>query len=165
LHWAIAVLILVLIPLGWYMVGLDYLHPWSHDALALHKALGMVVLPLAVIMIYWRFAGRRTRTTGSRKPWEARAAEITHHLLYLLMLVLPATGYIISTSAGAGISIFGFFDLPAVLPKSVPLRDAAISVHYYFAYAGLGLIALHVAGALKHHVIDRDDTVRQMFRG
>ena len=101
----------------------------------------------------------------SRKQWEALAAKITHYLLYALMLVVPATGYIVSTSAGAGVSVFGLFEVPAVLPKSVPLRDAAISVHYYFAYAGVGLIALHVAGALKHHFIDRDDTLRRMFRG
>ncbi len=81
------------------------------------------------------------------------------------MLVVPVTGYIISTSAGAGVAIFGLFEVPAVLPKSAPLRDAAISVHYYFAYAGVGLIALHVAGALKHHFIDGDDTLRRMFRG
>ncbi len=98
-------------------------------------------------------------------PWEALAAKITRYLLYALMLVVPATGYIVSTSAGAGVSVFGLFEVPAVLPKSVPLRDAAISVQYYFAYAGVGLIALHVAGALKHHFIDRDDTLRRMFRG
>ena len=165
LHWVVAFLIIALIPLGWYMIRLDYYDPWSHDALEIHKGLGMVVLLLASIMISWQIAGRRTRITVSRKQWEALAAKITHYLLYALMLVVPATGYIVSTSAGAGVSVFGLFEVPAALPKSVPLRDAAISVHYYFAYAGVGLIALHVAGALKHHFIDRDDTLRQMFRG
>ncbi len=153
------------VTLGWTMIGLDYYDPWSHDALEIHKGLGMVVLLLASIMISWHIAGRQTRTPVSRKPWEALAAKITHYLLYALMLVVPATGYTVSTSAGAGVSVFGLFEVPAVLPKSVPLRDAAISVHYYFAYAGVGLIALHVAGALKHHFIDRDDTLRRMFRG
>ena len=165
LHWVIAILIIALIPLGWYMIRLDYYDPWSHDTLEIHKGLGMVVLLLASIMISWQIAGRRTRATESRKRWEVIAAKITHYLLYALMLVVPATGYIISTSAGAGVSIFGLFDVPAVLPKSVPLRDAAISVHYYFAYAGVVLIALHVAGALKHHFIDGDDTLRRMLRG
>lgn len=165
LHWFVAFLIIALLPLGWYMIRLDYYDPWSRDALEIHKGLGMVVLLLASIMIFWQTAGRRTRLTVSRKQWEARAAKTTQNLLYALMLVVPVTGYIISTSAGAGVSVFGLFEIPAVLPKSVPLRDAAISVHYYFAYAGVGLIVLHVAGALKHHFIDRDDTLRQMFRG
>ena len=165
LHWGVALLIIALIPLGWYMIRLDYYDPWSNDSLALHKGLGMVVLLLASIMITWRVADRGTRITVSRKPWEALAAKITHYLLYALILVVPATGYIVSTSAGTGISVFGLFEVPAVLPKSVPLRDAAISVHYYFAYAGVALIALHVAGALKHHFIDKDDTLRRMFRG
>ena len=165
LHWVVAVLIIALIPLGWYMIRLDYYHPWSHDALALHKGLGMVVLFLAAIMISWQIALHRTRITVARKPWEELAAKITHILLYALMLVVPVTGYIVSTSAGAGVSVFELFEVPAVLPKSVPLRDAVISVHYYFAYVGAGLIALHVGGALKHHFIDRDDTLRRMFRG
>ena len=164
-HWIIAVLIIALVPLGWYMVGLEYYDPWSYDTLEIHKALGMVVLLLASIMISWQIAGRGTRITESRKQWEVIAAKITHHLLYALMLVVPVTGYIISTSAGAGVAIFGLFEVPAVLPKSVPLRDVAISVHYYFAYAGVALIALHVAGALKHHFIDGDDTLRRMLRG
>ncbi len=164
-HWIIAALIIALIPLGWYMVGLEYYDPWSHDSLEIHKALGMVVLLLATIMISWQIAGRGTRATESRMQWEVIAAKITHYLLYALMLVVPATGYIISTSAGAGVSIFGLFEVPAVLPKSVPLRDAAILMHYYFAYAGVALIVLHVAGALKHHFIDGDDTLRRMLRG
>ena len=165
LHWVVAFLIIALISLGWYMITLDYYDPWSRDALDIHKGLGMAVLLLASIMISWRIAGRGTRITVPRKLWEALAAKITHYLLYALMLVVPATGYIVSTSAGAGVSVFGVFEVPAVLPKSVPLRDAAISVHYYFAYAGVGLIALHIAGALKHHFISRDDTLRRMFRG
>lgn len=165
LHWVVAFLIIALIPLGWYMVRLDYYDPWSHDALEIHKGLGMVVLLLASIMISSQITSRRTLTAVSRKQWEALAAKITHYLLYALMLVVPATGYIVSTSAGAGVSVFGLFEVPAILPKSVPLRDAAISVHYYFAYLGVGLIALHVAGAIKHHFIEKDDTLRQMFRG
>ncbi len=165
LHWAIAFLIIALIPLGWYMVRLDYTDPWSYDALEIHKGLGMVVLLLASIIAAKRIAQRTTVIAKPQKQWEAIAAKITHYLLYALMLVVPATGYMISTSAGAGVSIFGLFEVPAVMPKSVPLRDAAISVHYYFAYAGVGLIAFHIAGALKHHFIERDDALKRMFRG
>ncbi len=165
LHWVVALLTIALVPLGWYMIRLDYYDPWSHDALEIHKGLGMVVLLLASIMISWQIARRGTRTPVSRKPWEALAAKFAHYLLYAMMLVVPATGYIVSTSAGAGVSVFGLFEVPAVLPKSVPLRDAAIAMHYYFAYVGVALIALHVAGAFKHHFIDRDDTLRRMFRG
>ncbi len=165
LHWVIAFLIIALIPLGWYMVRLDYYDPWSYDALEIHKGLGMVVLLLASIMGAKQIAQRTTVIAKPRKQWEALATKIIHYLLYALMLVVPATGYMISTSAGAGVSIFGLFEVPAVMPKSVPLRDAAISVHYYFAYAGVGLIAFHIAGALKHHFIERDDALKRMFRG
>lgn len=165
LHWAIALSIIALIPLGWYMVRLDYYDPWSYDALAIHKALGMIVLLLAAIMMSWQLAHDRPAVAPPRKPWEEIAAKIIHYSLYAVMLVVPVTGYVISTSAGAGVSVFGLFEVPAVLPKSVPLRDAAISLHYYFSYASFGLIAFHVAGALKHHFIDRDETLKQMLRG
>ena len=64
-HWIIAALIIALIPLGWYMVGLEYYDPWSYDTLEIHKALGMVVLLLATVMMSWQIAGRRTRATES----------------------------------------------------------------------------------------------------
>ena len=165
LHWAVALLIVVLIPLGWYMVELDYYDPWANDSLELHKGLGMVVLVLAPIMIVWQHIGQASPAVIARKRWEVVAAKIAHYLLYALMLVVPATGYVISTSAGAGVSIFGLFVIPAVLSKSEPLRDLAIEVHYYVAYAGVALIAFHVVGALKHHFVNRDDTLRRMLRG
>ena len=165
LHWTVALLIVVLIPLGWYMVELDYYDPWANDSLELHKGLGMIVLALAPLMILWRHVGYRPPAIKTQKRWEVMAGSIAHYLLYALMLIVPPSGYIISTSAGAGVSVFGLFEVPAVLPRSDALRDAAITVHYYVAYVGAALIAFHVAGALKHHLIDKDDTLRRMLRG
>lgn len=165
LHWTVALSTIALIALGWYMVRLDYIHPWSQKALAIHKALGMVVLMLAALMIVWQSAGRNRPIPLPRSRREVVASKATHYLLYSLAVIVPVSGYVISTSAGAGVSIFGFFDIPAFLPRSTTLRDLAIDVHYYLAYLGVGLIALHAAGALKHHFIDNDDTLLRMLRG
>jgi cytochrome b561 len=78
------------------------------------------------------------------------------------MLLIPATGYIISTSAGDGISMFGWFEVPALLPAGETVRDIAIELHYWLAYGTAALVVIHAAAAVKHQFIDRDGTLRRM---
>ncbi len=165
LHWLIALGIIGLIWLGWWMVGLSYYDAWYHDSLELHKALGLVVLLLAFVKIGWRFGNPRPLPAEGMKPWERMASHAMHLVLFALMLVVPVTGYAITTSAGQGVSMFGLLEIPALLPKSDATRDLAIAVHYYFAYAGIALVLGHAGAALKHHLIDRDDTLRRMTWG
>lgn len=163
LHWLIALLIIGLIGLGWWMVGLSYYDSWYNRALDLHKALGMLALTLAAVKIAWVVYDEKPRLPDSIKPWERTAASAVHHLFYLLMLLIPVTGYVISTSAGAGISMFGWFDIPAPMPAGDTLRDIAIELHYWMAYATAALTLLHAAAALKHQFINRDGTLRRMI--
>jgi cytochrome b561 len=87
-----------------------------------------------------------------------------HSLLLSMPVALPITGYFISTSAGQPIDIFGWFEIPSIVVINNTARDVAIDLHYYFGY-GTGLLAcLHVAAALKHHFIDRDETLIRMLR-
>lgn len=81
------------------------------------------------------------------KAWEIIAAKSAHLLLLALMLLIPATGYLISTSAGDGVSIFGLFSVPALLNISEKIRDAAVSGHYWLAYSGALLALIHAATA------------------
>ena len=163
LHWSIALLIIGLIWLGWYMVDLGYYDPWYHTSLTAHKALGMLVLAVAVIKILWTLSQRRPDFVATIKPWEKTSALMAHKALFVLMLLIPITGYIISTSAGDPISFFDWFDIPALLDADDQLRDWAIELHYYLAYGGAGLIAVHALAALKHHFINRDGTLRKML--
>jgi cytochrome b561 len=100
---------------------------------------------------------------GGLKKWEHNAAWITHKFLWSLIFLLPSTGYVISTSAGAPISFFSLFDIPAIAKISETLRDNAILSHYYLAYGGAILIALHMAAAFKHHLINKDNTLKKML--
>lgn len=165
LHWLIALGIIGLIWLGWWMVGLSYYDPWYHDSLQLHKAFGLVVLMLAVGLIGWRLAGKRPLPSGEMKPWEIRASGLMHLVLFALMIVVPVTGYVITTSEGQGVSMFGLFEVPAMMPKSDTTRDLAIAIHYYFAYAGIALVLGHAGAALKHHFVNKDDTLKRMSWG
>ena len=95
--------------------------------------------------------------------WQRVAAHATHGLLFVLMLALPVTGYLISTSAGAGVSVFGWVEVPALLEGGEKLRDLAVDLHYYMAYGALGLACLHAAAALKHQLVERDGLLRRML--
>ena len=158
-HWRIALRIIGLIWLGWYMVDLTYYHEWQKFSLMAHRALGMVVLLLAALKIAWVIGSKLPDFVGSQKPWERAAASATHHLLYLVMLLVPLTGYIISTSNGDPIPFFGWFDIPALFTAGTQVRDIAIDVHYYLAYAVAVIVLMHAAGALKHQFIVKDGTL------
>lgn len=163
LHWAVALLIIGLIWLGWWMVDLSYYDSWYNRSLELHKSLGMAVLAVAAVKIAWVIYDGKPGFPHGIKPWERAAATATHHLFYLLMLLIPATGYVISTSAGDGISIFGLFEVPAVMSVSENVRDLAIELHFWLAYGTGALVLVHALAALKHQFIDRDGTLGRML--
>ncbi len=161
LHWLQAALILGLVALGWWMTGLTYYDRWYNDALFWHRALGLLV-PLAAAGQFARRL-RRAALPPLGADWERRAAGGVHRLFLLLMLVIPLSGYLISTSAGGTIPLPGGLALPALGALSDGVRDAAVGVHYWLAYTILALAAVHAAAACKHHFIARDDTLRRML--
>lgn len=163
LHWLIAGGIIGLIGLGWWMVGLSYYDKWYHQGLELHRAIGMLVLFLASVFVIWKMISPSPPLQTDLKAYEKRGARIVHLFLLLAMFCIPATGYVISTSAGSGFTFFSLFDIPALTTISENLRDQAITVHYYAAY-GVGIIALmHAGAALKHQFIDKHGTLRRML--
>ena len=163
LHWTIAFGIIGLIALGWWMVGLGYYDPWYHDSLEAHKAVGMVVLALAFCKIGWQFFNKPPAPGKALTPNEKNASKTMHWVLYALMVVVPVTGYIMTTSSGQGVSMFGLFEVPALMQNSESTRDVSTSIHYYFAYAGIALVLGHAGAALKHHFVNRDDTLTRML--
>ncbi|MCY4396454.1 MAG: cytochrome b [Rhodospirillaceae bacterium] len=162
-HWAIALAFVGLVALGVWMVGLSYYDPWYNDSLALHKAIGIVALALAAAKLGWRFADRKPGLAVDLRPHERAGATVMHWCLNALIVLVPVTGYVISTSEGAGIDMFGLFEVPAVLGKTEAFRDLAIDLHYYLAYGGIALVAVHAGAALKHHFVDRGSTLKRML--
>ena len=163
LHWVIVPMMLGLIWLGWYMVDLTYFDRWYNTALTSHRSLGLLIATLTIVMLAWRLHTRPPRLVPATRPWERITAHTTHILLYVVLLATPVSGYLISTSSGSSISVFGWLDVPAVVAVDDKLRDVVIDVHYYLAYGSCLLIGLHVIGALKHEFIDRDPTLRRML--
>ncbi|MCG8492775.1 MAG: cytochrome b [Sneathiellales bacterium] len=163
LHWLIALSIISLIVLGWWMVGLSYYDQWYHQSLEIHRALGMLVLLLASLFLIWKIFAKSPPLQSELTALEKLGAKTAHILLLVSMFTIPVTGYVISTSAGAAFTFFGLFDIPAVTQISEASRELAITIHYYAAYC-VGILALvHAGAALKHQFIDKHGTLRRML--
>lgn len=163
LHWLTALLIVGLIVLGWWMVDLSYFDRWYNESLQLHKVLGMAVLLLGIVTLGWRWLSPSPAGVASLAPWERRAGALMHHVLFALVFLVPVTGYLISTSAGKPVDVYGLFEIPAIVDVGTELRDLAIELHFWLAYATGALAAVHAAAALKHQFVDRDGTLARML--
>lgn len=162
IHWVMAIIILGMIGLGWYMSDL----PISMQKLTLfglHKEFGILVLALVTIRLLWRLINV-TPTLSNQIPYLQRlAAHIMHFLLYLLMFIIPITGWLMTSAAGLSVSFFDLFLLPDLIQPNKELMITLETVHGWLAYSLLVLIIAHAAAALKHHFIDKDTILRRMI--
>jgi cytochrome b561 len=163
LHWLLAAGIIGLTALGAWMVDLSYLDSRYNLALSLHRSLGMAVLGLAVLFAVWKFVSPSPPLQAELRDWERHGARLTHALLLCAIFALPASGYVISTSAGAGFPFLDLFVIPAVFPQSETLRDLAIVVHAAVAYGFLPVVVVHASAALKHQFVDGHGTLKRML--
>jgi len=163
LHWGIALLLLGQIGLGLYMVELSYYDPFYNRAFDLHKSLGVLTFGLILLRLVWAVVDVRPPISASLKSWEKKAAKAVHHILYLLMVVIPVTGYLVSTADGRGVEVFGLFEVLALLPGEKGREEWTGDLHFYLALTLLGLVVVHTAAALKHHFVERGDALKKML--
>lgn len=161
-HWAVALLVIGVICAGLYMVNLD-LSPAKLQIYALHKSVGITILVLVALRLVWRFSNAHPAALPTHRPWEKILARIVHALLYLSLFLMPLSGWVMSSAKGFSVSVFDLFTLPDLVRPDEALAKQAVLVHKTVAYTLIVMIGLHLAGALKHHVIDRDKTLRRML--
>ena len=183
LHWLIGIAILFMFILGWFMTELPRETPktTSFDIFNLglvtwevakeqsqrtfyfhlHKSIGLTILMLVVIRIYWRFTNRPPAFLSSMKPWEKKLATATHHSLYLLMILIPLAGIIMSAASKYGVKWFGIKVIPGFNDKGV--RDLFEQFHEIFGLLLLSLLIFHILGAVKHSIVEKDGTLRRMW--
>lgn len=163
LHWLIAAAIVVLFASGVWMVELDYTSAYYTLAPAWHEALGMLVLFAMVLRIVWRFYNVWP-SNNDLSALEKRLARMVHWGMYLAIMVVAVSGYLISTADGRAISLFGLIDVPSLL-QAQGIETPAGKVHRIAAYVMIALAAGHTVAALKHHFVDRKPTLKRMWRG
>jgi cytochrome b561 len=165
LHWAMALVLLSLVGLGLYMVALpDVGYDQVKITLILvHKSVGMIALGLALARICWRAFNALPPLAGALRAWQQLAARVVHLCFYALMVLLPLTGWLMSSAGGYPVPVFGWFNLPDLIGQDPRLFEALIVLHRWLADALLALAALHAGAALDHHFRRRDDTLSRML--
>ena len=163
MHWGVALAVFGLFGLGLWMAGLDFYSSWYRRAPALHKGIGILLFLAMLLRLVWRFVSPPPPALASGEAATRRSATLMHGLLYLGLFVLMLSGYLIATAEGRGIEVFGWFTVPATVSGIANQEDLAGGVHRWLAWGLVGLAVLHALAALKHHVIDRDATLRRML--
>ena len=170
LHWLTALLILTAIPLGAIANRLPY---DTAEALAskaqlfsLHKTVGVAAFLIGLSRILWALTQTQPAPLHPERRIEVLAASVVHWALYLSLMLVPLTGWVhhAATTGFAPILWPLGQGLPFV-PQSEPVAKLAGSLHWVFTKVLLGAIILHIAGAMKHHFVDRDATLRRMISG
>lgn len=168
LHWVLGLALIGLFGVGIYMTGL----PFSPQRLKLynwHKWAGVTILVLSVLRLLWRVTHRPPALPpaieNTMPGWQKLAHHATHGLLYTLFFAVPLIGWAYSSAAGFPIVFLGLWQLPDFVPVSKELAEAIKPWHQYSAFATAGLVLLHIAGALKHQIVDRDGLIARMLPG
>ncbi len=164
LHWLMAILIIAAWIVGYYMMALPDAYPAKFKLFDLHKSVGMVVLMLVIIRLSWRLYDGSPEFTGPSRIFKI-AANIVHYSLYTFMFIQPLSGWAMSSAAGYNPSFFGLFTFPSLVAKNSSSVETFVYIHNTSANILLVLFAMHVTGALVHHFIFKDNTLRRMTIG
>jgi cytochrome b561 len=177
LHWTMAAIMISLLALGFYMVEVEPDLVTRFKMTQIHKSFGFTVFVLGLIRIAWRItADARPGLPPGMRPWERHAARISHLAFYALMIALPVTGWLMASASPLNDAdafpfrvanmVFGVFELPDPIdPGSRQLTANLLTVHFSLALTLSALLLIHVAAALKHAFINRDEVLSRMLRG
>ena len=162
-HWLSALVIVGLFILGLWMVDLTYYDDWYRTAPDIHRSIGVLLLIATVLRLRWRRMHIVPTVLSTHKAWEIRSAHIAHTVMYILMFAIFISGYLISTADGRSVQVFNWFEIPASLHGIKNQEDIAGEIHFVLAVSLIILAVIHAAGALKHHFIDRDNTLKRIL--
>lgn len=181
LHWIVALLVLGMVPAGWWMsdaIKNPETQMQAFQVIQLHKSLGFTILALTVLRLVWRLVHPAPPYPAAMPGWQRATAHLTHWGFYALLLLIPLSGWVyVSTGWSAELARpvpvptlwFGLFEIPhlpfvADQPQEarIAISEASGGAHSALVWGGIVLFVLHVGAALKHHLIDGDDVLARM---
>lgn len=160
LHWGIALLIFVLLAMGAVME--DVPAPTKYVVYDLHKAVGMAVLILVGVRVLWRFMNVVPEHLATHKNWERKLSDVTQMAFYALMILVPLSGWAASSGFGHPPAFFGLFPFPPLIAENKEFGEVFGELHEVLTSLLWIAIGLHIAGALKHVIIDKDETLKRI---
>ena len=162
LHWVTGLLILGQLTLGLWMIDLPKTPPGLRAGwFNIHKSLGILIAVLVIVRILWRLTHRPPALPQTLAAWQKKASHVTHHLLYVLIVVAPLSGFLSSAHSKYPIKFFGL-ELPKLFEPDANLKDLFSDIHLVTIWLLIALITVHILAALKHRFIDKDDIFQRM---
>lgn len=161
-HWIIALAVIAMIAIGFTH---DYFNPAIKGQLMwIHKSLGLTVLGLMTLRLIWRSSNPVPLLPENTPHWQKISAKISHTSLYVILFLMPISGWIMSTAANRNVPFWWVNNVTMpLIPISKPLSSFAHSTHVYFAYILSGILILHILGAFSHHFINKDAVLKRML--
>ncbi|MAB14265.1 cytochrome b [Parvibaculum sp.] len=170
LHWLVAILFLAMLAIGLVMTRLPLTDPLTFPLYQLHKSIGATLFLLMAVRLVLRLAVGVPDLPAGLTPFERFAARATHAGLYAILLAMPLTGWVVVSASPFGIAtlLYGVVPLPHIgfieaSPDKAAIENVASWVHTVLAALGTGLLLLHVAAALWHHFMRRDEVLMRML--
>lgn len=161
-HWLIAVLLLVQIPLAFYMVD-QPLGPARLGNYATHKSIGLLIFSATALRLAWRLTHPAPPLAAGMPGWQRFGARLTQLLLYALMFLMPVTGLLRSQAANFPVSFFGLFQVPAVVGVNPQFSAGMSEAHEMQGTILLVLISVHALASLHHHFVRKDGVLSSML--
>lgn len=153
IHWIMALLILGLIAVGWYMVQLERGDPMIGTLYGLHKSFGVMVIMLAILRVFFRLFTKIPEHPKQFTKTVRIFSRIGHFTLYALFISIPISGYAMSSMAGYSVKLFGY-TLPSIFEKNKEIGGLMHEYHELLPYILLAVIALHIMAVVKHRFFD-----------
>ena len=162
LHWLIAIIVIVLIAIGWYTSRLSNETVLYWRLLDLHELVGLTLLLLFPLKMVWMAISPNPDYLPTLAMWERAAAAIVRWLLIVAILLIPLSGFVYVATNGEEVRLYNLITIPDLGRLAERTRDRLSDLHYYGSYSCAALVVIHGLAALKHHWIDRDGTLRRM---
>lgn len=162
LHWLVALGLVGTFALGFYMEDLP-LSPNKLKLYSWHKWAGITLFAVIIVRVAWRLSHQPPELPASTGPLARLAAHAGHLLLYVLMLLIPLSGWLMSSAQGFPVVWFGMVPLPDLVPKDKTLGDMLQTVHVVLNYTLLAAVVGHVVAALYHQHVKKDGLLQRML--
>lgn len=162
LHWLMALLLIALLALGFYMSDLP-LSPQKLQLYSWHKWAGVSAFLLLIVRLAWRLTHKPPALSGHMPKIQQSAAHAGHIALYVLMFVIPLSGWLMSSAKGFQTVWFGILPIPDLIEKNKELGEILLEIHESLNIALIFILVAHIAAVIKHHLLDKDDTLRRMM--
>ena len=167
LHWLMAIIFIAAWLIGfysWNFLSYDADGSFKEDVITLHKNIATTIIFLVVIRIFWRYTHPAPKLPDSMSPFMQKMAHLGHLALYFILLALPITGCLFSWSAGHPAPVLYLFEIPRLVQDNPELLAIVKPLHIWISWAAGLLLVGHIAAALKHHFIDKDNVLNSMTK-